>query len=144
MKAIKLHIFTGRWKLLTTIAQTLDWLKPEGWKCLKLHLDATSPRTVPMLIMPCSLNTINLLTTPSMVGHTVVGVLAHRGLLCLAKQLKLLFFYLTQTSASVFLFGIGEQRPSLDNYSSWTAVAPRWLKLLTVWIERRCKESAEM
>ena len=106
MKPIKLHIFTGRWKLLTTIAQTLDWLKPEGWKCLKLHLDATSPRTVPMLIMPCSLNTINLLTTPSMVGHTVFGVLAHRGPLCLTKQLKLLFSTSPKTLSPCFYLAL--------------------------------------
>ena len=26
---------------MTTGTQTLDWLKPEGWWCLKLHLDAS-------------------------------------------------------------------------------------------------------
>ena len=41
--------------------------------------------------MPCLLNPIKLLTTPSRVDHVVFRALAHCGLLCWAKQLKILF-----------------------------------------------------
>ena len=47
----------SRWKLLTAITQTLDWLEPEGWWC---WLSITSPKTnqknVHKLITLCSLN----------------------------------------------------------------------------------------
>ena len=42
------------------------------------------------LTTPCSLNTINPLTTLSSMGHMVSKAVAHSGLLCLVKQLKLL------------------------------------------------------
>ena len=72
--------------LLTTRMYSLDWLKLENWWCLKLHLDATNPRIVHEVIMPCSLNTIKLLTTPSRVGHTILRALAYCGPLCQSNK----------------------------------------------------------
>ena len=48
----------------------------------------------PQLIMPCSLDTVRLLTTASRGGHKVLRALECCGLLCLAKQKD--YFFLLQ------------------------------------------------
>ena len=78
--------------MLPTSTQTPDWLEPEGWWCwLAITSPPANQKSVHKLITPCSFNSIRLLTTHSRVGHTVLRALAHCGLLCLAKQWKLLF-----------------------------------------------------
>lgn len=66
-------------KLLTRRTQTLHWLKPEGHEAWNSTLMPTNPRIVQELIMPCSLNTIKLLTTPLQVDTPVPRALAHCG-----------------------------------------------------------------
>ena len=73
-----------------------------------------NPRIVHKLITSRFLNMIKLLTTLSSVGHTVLRTSAHCGPLCQAKQSKPLFSTSPKT-VSTFLFGIGEQRLSLQN-----------------------------
>ena len=43
---------------------------------MKLHFEASQSKTVHTLFTPCSLNTIDLLTIPSRVGHIVLRSLA--------------------------------------------------------------------
>ena len=65
----------------------------------------SSPRIAHKLIMPCSLNTIKLLTVPYRVGHTVLRALAHCGPLCLTNHEKLLFSMLPQLLSPCFYSG---------------------------------------
>ena len=79
----------------------------------------TSPKTFHGLITPCSLNTIKLLTNPSMVGHTVFRALVHCWPPLPGKAIKATLFYFTQNSVSVFLFSTDEQRLSFSNIMSF-------------------------
>ena len=54
-------------------ADSMNQKVNDAWNII---LMPTNPRTVWELIMPCSLNTIKLLTTLSKVGHMVFQVLA--------------------------------------------------------------------
>ena len=66
-----------------------DYKPYTGWNqkinvAWNIALMPANPRIVFELIMVCCLNSVTLLTTPSMVDHTVLRSLAHWGPLCLA------------------------------------------------------------
>ena len=86
-----------------------DQLEPEDWWCwLLISSPPTNQKNVHKLNMPCFLNTVRLLSTPSRVGHTVLRALAPFAW----QSNKAILFNFTQNSVSAFLFSTGEQRLS--------------------------------
>ena len=71
--------------LLPTSMKTPDQLELEGWWYCLLITSPPGNQKVHALTTLCSLNIIQLLTTPSWVGHTVLRALACCGPLGLAK-----------------------------------------------------------